>query len=161
MKEVIKLNNEQEIKIDSCVIWLERYRAQFGRDILPDLMPLLDATIKTVMQTIQSASDNNLKEMADSMLTNGTLDELIITASQFEITTLMHIVWAMSGEEDTPENWARGLDSFPLDEVCPKLFKVLTKSLVTTKNLESLQGMMAKLNLSVLTESSSQEYQED
>ena len=44
MKKTI-LIEDQPIEINSSLGWLFCYREQFGHDILPDLLPLLDAAL--------------------------------------------------------------------------------------------------------------------
>ena len=46
MVKTIKLTNKQSFKIDTTIWWLFIYRQQFGRDILPDLLPFIEAILK-------------------------------------------------------------------------------------------------------------------
>ena len=148
--------NEQSIKIDSSVGWLMKYRNQFGHDILPDLIPILDAGFNLVTGIVDSEGELTRDKVFQN-LTSEKLTDAIFTLAGFELVTLINITWAMAKQADssigTPEEFADALDAFPLDEVLPKLFVMLVKSLSSSKNSKRLQEILEKKTLSVLKES--------
>lgn len=139
---------EKEVQLDNNIGWTLIYRDQFGRDILPDLMPMIAGAVDVVSGIIQNAEDNNeitLKSLAGA-LDGDTIMNAIIHGSAFEFTTFLDIVWAMAKNADEsipePEIWIKEFDEFPLDVIGVEAVKLIFKGLVSSKNLERLNGMI-------------------
>ena len=54
----IKINKDKTLKIDSSVGWIIKYREQFGRDILPELLPLISAGVELTLKTMEDAGQS-------------------------------------------------------------------------------------------------------
>jgi hypothetical protein len=81
--------------------------------------------------------------------------------------TVIQITWAMAknanDEIEPPREWLKQFETFPIDIILPILFELIAKSFVSSKNLNRLRKIKkeAKINLSRLTTSSSEQSQED
>lgn len=151
----IKISKDNEINLDSSMGWLLKYREQFGRDILPDLLPLISATVDFFIKTFSKDIDKkNVKY--DELLKNidtDELDDLMIKFSMLEFTTIINIVWALNAnfnsrnniEIQNPTEWAENLENFPLDEIIPQVVKLLLKSTISSKKMTSFQKFLDSL----------------
>ena len=63
MEKIIKIG-KQEVRLNNNVAWTMEYRDQFGKDIVPALMPIL-ASLMEGVSTIISESGSNEVTMAD------------------------------------------------------------------------------------------------
>ncbi len=163
MEKKIKLDSKTTIKLDNNVGWLFVYKDQFGRDIVPTLVPALNAGIDLVFGVFKSTGGTVTKEALLAMDTDAIKDALI-EAAGLESTDLLNITWAMAKNADedidTPREWVKRFDPFPFDIIGPAVFEMLYKGLVSTKNSKRLQSLLGKLK-PTSTESSSQEAEED
>lgn len=94
----------------------------------------------------------------------------MIHASGLEFVDFLNITWSMAKAADddieAPERWYKGFDTFPLDEVIPKVGLLIVKGLASTKNLKRLQQGIGKIKKDLVkpltpTPSSSQPSKED
>lgn len=133
MKKIIEIEG-QPIEIDSSLGWLFCYREQFGHDIMPDLLPLLDAALGALNEL---GEESNVVEMLDEE----AVGRIIVALSSLEFVTVINILWAMNknaGGMQNPMTFANQFDVFPMDIVVPELFRVIVESSVSSKNSESL-----------------------
>ena len=134
MKKIIEINEGQPIEIDSSLGWLFCYREQFGHDIMPDLLPLLDAALGALNEL---GEESNVVEMLDEE----AVGRIIVALSSLEFVTVINILWAMNknaGGMQNPKEFVNQFDVFPMDIVVPELFRVIVESSVSSKNSESL-----------------------
>ena len=150
MKANIKINGKKAFPIDTSMRWLRIYRDTFGHDILPDLVPLIEAGVSLV---------------ADAM--NGKdvdMDELETHMYAMEFVTINNVIWALAKNADEqigdPEEWEDSLDKFTLDEALPKIIDTLASTYISTKKLKPLKEWL-KTRRFQLTSSSFQESTED
>ena len=151
MIKTISLNESHSIEINSSMGWLFIYRSTFGRDILPDIMPILEAAISGISEILDDVDDLNnvdVKAVAGS-IANGTLNNAMATLSTMEFVTIVQIVWALAKNADKsiPNvlEWAEEIESFPLDVILPQLFDVITESMVSSKNAKSLRNKIENM----------------
>lgn len=150
----------QPVEINSSLGWLFCYREQFGHDILPDLLPLLDAALGALAEIYDGDEDINIFEKLDEE----TVNRIIVALSSLEVLTVANILWAMAknaGETRRPEEWVNDFEVFPLDIVVPETFKVLIESSVSSKNSQRLLQRIPILKNSVQTRSSLPEQEKD
>lgn len=134
MKKIIEINEGQPIEIDSSLGWLFCYREQFGHDIMPDLLPLLDAALGALNRL---SDEDNVIEMLDEE----TVSRIIVALSSLEFVTIINILWAMNknaGGLQNPHTFVNQFDVFPMDIIVPELFKTIVESSMSSKNSESL-----------------------
>ena len=135
----------QPVEINSSLGWLFCYREQFGHDILPDLLPLLDAVLGALAEIYDGDEDINIFEKLDEE----TVNRIIVALSSLEVLTVANILWAMAknaGETRRPEEWVNDFDVFPLDIVLPEIINAVVNSSVSSKNSKRLLERMPLLN---------------
>lgn len=181
MKEVIKIGNI-EVELSNNVAWTMEYRDQFGKDIIPVILPAL-ATVTEALSAVLSeayeegASDSDKVEISKERLAEairGNAMEILLPLYQFEfVDSIVNVTWAMAkAANDTilpPKQWVRQFDEFPLDVVGPAIFKLLLKGFGSSKNLKRLEELIEEVKASLQpkektshsTTSSSQESNED
>ena len=167
MEKIIKIG-KQEVRLNNNVAWTMEYRDQFGKDIVPAIMPLIASMIEGVSTVIaESGNEITTKTLAEAV--QGRALEVMLPMFQAEFVDLIiNVTWAMAKAADEsiepPKSWVRQFDSFPLDVVGPAVFDMVLKGFVSSKNLKRLKGIgdsLKKLQPSTSTQSSSQDSNED
>lgn len=166
MEKVIKIGSN-EVRLSNNVAWVMEYRDQFGKDILPAIMPLI-TTVSEGISTVLSEAGTDITIESLSEAINGRVMDVLLPLYQAEFVDLViNVTWAMAkaADEDIepPKKWVRQFDTFPLDVVGPAIFELVVKGFVSSKNLTRLKRIGKKLkNLQPLqqTKSSSQESNE-
>ena len=146
------------------------YRDQFGKDILPAVMPLLASMIEGV-STILADADKGGELTAASVaeaLEGRTIDILLPMFQAEFVDLIINVTWAMAKAADEsidpPKKWVRQFDEFPLDVVWPAVLNLVMKGFVSSKNLKRLKKLgedLRKLQPSQSTTSSSPDSNED
>lgn len=148
MEKTIKLDSKTSIKLSNNIGWMMVYKNQFGRDIVPVLIPALNAGLEVALQV---ARETEGKSVADVLrvLDTDTLTEAMIDLAGVELVDLINIVWAMAKAADDdiedPVEWAKTLPAFPLDVIMPTVFDMVLKCMVSSKNLKRLQTALESL----------------
>ena len=169
MERVIKIG-KQEVKLNNNVAWTMEYRDQFGKDILPAIMPLLASMIEGVSTIMADATENG--EMTTSSIAEAlegrTMDVLLPMFQAEFVDLVVNVTWAMAKTADEsidpPKKWVRQFDSFPVDIVGPAVFDMVLKGFVSSKNLKRLKKIgesLKTLQPSHSTTSSSPDSNED
>ena len=170
MEKIIKIG-KQEVKLNNNVAWTMEYRDQFGKDILPAIMPLLASAIEGFTTVIADATDNGeitTSSIADAL--EGRTMDILLPMFQAEFVDLVvNVTWAMAKAADEsidpPKRWVKQFDEFPLDVVGPAVFDLVLKGFVSSKNLKRLKKISESLKTlqptSNSTTSSSQGSNED
>lgn len=148
MEKKIKLDSKTSITLNNNVGWLFLYKDQFGRDIVPTLVPVLNAGIDLVFGVYKETGGKINKETIMNIDT-GALTDAIYNASAIESVDLLNIVWALAknADEEIPEprEWFKQFDVFPVDVIAPAVFELIFKAMVSTKNLKRLQSLRESL----------------
>ena len=151
MINTIKINDSQSVELDSSMNWLFIYRKYFGKDILPDIMPLLEAVISTLVKLTGGDNPESEEISMENVLKNiddDVMQSLFLNLSMLETTTILQVMWAMIKNADDKvepvEKWLKGYDNLPLDEIIPQLFGMVLKASVSSKNLQRLQNLKGK-----------------
>lgn len=169
MEKVIKIG-KQEVRLNNNVAWTMEYRDQFGKDIVPAIMPLLASVIEGVSSVMTEAGNGGeITTTAIAEALNGRTMEIILPMFQAEFVDLaVNVTWAMAKAADEniapPKQWVRQFDTFPLDVVGPAVFDLVLKGFVSSKNLKRLKTIgesLKNLQPSDSTTSSSQDSNED
>ena len=139
MEKTIKIGNKS-VRLNNCINWTIIYRDQFGRDIVPTLMPLLASTLDVVSGLINATGKTEDIELSDlAKLADGdSLINAAIHLGGFEFTDLICITWALAkcGDESIPDprEWVKQFDVFPVDISAPAVFSLVFKGVVSSKN---------------------------
>ena len=141
MEKVIKIGNK-EVKLSNNVAWTMEYRDQFGKDILPVIMPFMASMIEGVSAIVAEAGEITMQNIAEAL--EGRSMDVLLPLFQAEFVDLVvNVTWAMAkaADESTepPKRWVRQFDSFPLDVVGPVVFDMALKGFVSSKNLKRLK----------------------
>ena len=144
MEKIVKIG-KQEVRLNNNMAWTIEYRDQFGKDILPAIMPLLASMIEGVSAVVAEASDSS--ELSTSSIAEaieGRAMDILLPMFQAEFVDLViNVTWAMAKAADEniepPKKWIRQFDSFPLDVVGPVVFDMVLKGFVSSKNLKRLK----------------------
>ena len=143
MIKTVKIDDANSIELNGSFGWLMAYRTQFGRDILPELMPLLGGLLD-LMRGLAPEEDVSVNAIAD--IDEDILDSALIRLSGLEFTTMLDIVWAMAKNADDsipePRTWLNSFDVFPMDKIIPAAFEIIMESSVTVKNSRRLLKML-------------------
>lgn len=164
MIKTINMDN-QSVEINTSAGWLFVYRETFGKDILPELMPILEAIIMAIPELYEE--NNGEIEISTETILNGlgsgALLNSVAVLSTLEFTTILQIFWALAKNADKSipkvDEWINQFDNLPLDDIMPELFSAVTSSMVSSKNLERLKAMTSRKTEeeSPSTESSSEQ----
>lgn len=150
MEKVIKIG-KQEVRLNNNVAWTMEYRDQFGKDIVPVVMPLIASLAEGVSTVIADSGNNG--EISVSGIANaleGRVIDVLLPAFQIEFVDLIvNVTWAMAKAADEsiepPKRWVRQFDEFPLDVVGPAVFDMVLKGFVSSKNLKRLKNIRANV----------------
>lgn len=134
----------QSVVLDSSTGWLFVYRDYFGRDILPDLLPALEAVLHTISNAVGVLEGDKIEDIIKALASDEVIDGLFIDLTGAELTTILNIFWSMAKNEDMtieePDKFFKKFDVFPVDEILPKMFSQIVNSCISSKNLESLKA---------------------
>ena len=144
MEKIIKIG-KQEVRLNNNVAWTMEYRDQFGKDILPAIMPIVAAMIEGVSTVMADAGQNG--ELTTSNIAEaleGRTMEVLLPMFQAEFVDLViNVTWAMAKAADEniepPKRWVRQFEEFPLDVVGPAVYDLVLKGFVSSKNLRRLK----------------------
>lgn len=155
----------RSIDISTSTRWLYIYRNQFGKDILPELMPAIEAVLRTIGDMLDgSAALDDLKDMKNggklSSATTDAIIEILINMANMETITIMNVLWALAYNADNeiggPMEFYKDKE-VKFDEIVPELAVSIIESSVSSKNARSLLEMIRPENRSASTQSPSQE----
>lgn len=150
MEKIVKIG-KQEVRLNNNMAWTMEYRDQFGKDILPAIMPLLASMIEgvsTVMAEASDAGEMTTASIAEAL--EGRSMDILLPMFQAEFVDLViNVTWSMAKAADEniepPKRWVRQFDSFPLDVVGPIIFDMVLKGFVSSKNLKRLKKISESL----------------
>lgn len=167
MEKTIKIG-KKSVKLNNNVSWAIVYRDQFGRDIIPTIMPLFAAALDIISGIINETGKTDDIELTDlAKLADGdSLLNAAIHLGGFEFTDLICITWALAkcADEDipAPREWIEQFETFPVDVVAPEVFSLIFKGVVSSKNLKRLEDLKKRIQpTSISTQSSSPDSNED
>ena len=157
MEKIIEIGNK-EVRLNNNVAWTMEYRDQFGKDILPAIMPMFASMLETAA-AIYENSDGELYIGDILGAIEGRTMELLLPLFQAEFVDLMvNITWSMAKAADEnidpPKKWVRQFDSFPVDVIAPTIFEMAIKGFMSSKNLERLTSLKKSLNVTKTTQPS-------
>lgn len=153
MIKTININGSQSIEANSSNGWLLIYKQTFGHDILPDLMPILEAVFSGLAEIMESTEDDFSTRGIIKALNEGALTSALISLNGMELVTLLQVVWALNKNADnTITNnvieWANGFDTFEWDAIIPQVVQLIANSSATSKNLTRLQETIQTMRTS-------------
>lgn len=156
MIKTIKISKDESLTLSNNVGWLFIYRDQFGRDIVPTLVPALNAGIDLIF-AIYKATGGKLDKDVLEKIDPDDITSALWSASGIEAVDILNVIWAMAKNADEtieePRAFFGKFETFPLDIIAPTAFELLYKGLISGKNSKRLQEAIGglKANLSSST----------
>lgn len=150
MEKTVKIGS-QDVKLNNNIGWALAYRDQFGRDIIPALMPLLAGVLDVFSGIITETGKTKDITVEDliGVVDGDTLLDALIHLGSLELTDFINITWALAkcADESIPEpkEWVKRFEIFPVDVVAPAVIGLVTKGLVSSKNLKRLEELRKSL----------------
>lgn len=150
MEKIITIG-DKEVKLSNNVAWTMEYRDQFNKDVLEAIMPIVTTMVETVTTIINEAGTGgeiDIKAIASAL--DGKAFDITLPLTQLGFTdSVINVVWAMAKAADPtiepPRQWVRQFDTFPLDEIVPKVGEMVLSGFTSSKNLDRLREMMQGL----------------
>lgn len=150
MEKIIKIG-EHDVRLNNNIGWVMEYRDQFGKDILPVIMPFITSMIESVSTVIADADNNGeitTTTIAEA-LSGRSLDVVLPLYQADFVDLVINVIWAMAKTADDtiepPKKWVRQFDGFYLDEILPEVLDMVLRGFVSSKNLTRLEGVKTKL----------------
>ena len=142
MIKTIKLGKDKELTLSNNLAWAMIYKSQFGHDIVPDIMPIVSALAK-LFGELSRYNGQDIGEIIKK-IDGDVLEQALIELCAVQFTDFVNLVWAFAkannDDIETPAEWVKQFDEFPLDIIAPAVLELLTKGLISSKNLKSLRG---------------------
>lgn len=168
MEKVIKIG-KQEVRLNNNVAWTMEYRDQFGKDIVPALMPVIASMIEGVSTIVAETGKTEISVADVAEAVQGRTMDVLLPMFQVEfVDVVINVTWAMAKAADEtiapPKQWVKQFETFPLDVVAPAVYDLVLKGFVSSKNLKRLKEIGASLKTlqpSHSTTSSSPDSNED
>lgn len=150
MEKTVKIGGKS-VRLSNNVSWMMIYRDQFGRDIIPTLMPMIAGALDVVAGLITEVGEDgeltleNVAKIADG----DALINALIHIGGAEMVDFINITWSMAKvcDDDLPDpiEWVKGFDDFPIDKLAPEVFGLAFKGVVSSKNLKRLKDLKRKI----------------
>ena len=149
MEKIIKIG-DKEVRLNNNVAWTMEYRDQFGRDIVPALMPLFASFMEGVSAIISESSGKEITMTDIAETVQGRAMEVLLPMFQVEfVDVIINVTWAMAKAADEniepPKRWVRQFDTFPVDVVAPAVYQLALKGFISSKNLKRLKKLRSEL----------------
>lgn len=142
---------DKEVQLNNNIGWTIAYRDQFGKDIIPSLLPMAESAMDIVAGVINETGGIEEVSTADILriLDGDFLIDAMIHLGNFEFVDFLNITWALAKCADDslpdPKTWVKQFDEFPLDLIVPEVFRLIIKGIVSSKNLERLNVLKQKV----------------
>lgn len=147
MIKTVQIENQQ-VEVNTSAGWLYVYRNQFGRDILPDIMPIIESILAAAASILEESKGEISAETALQAFNNDAMVDAFVKMAGMELVTVFNIFYAMAKNADKtipqPEDFFNEFEKFPVDEVMPELFYLIVESSVSSKNATSLLEKLRK-----------------
>ena len=147
MEKVIKIGSK-DVRLNNNVGWTMEYRDQFGKDIVPVVLPVLASVIETAASVMSEGNEMTVADIASAL--EGRAMDVLLPLFQVEfVDMVVNVTWAMAKAADEsiapPKQWVKQFDEFPLDIVGPAVLDLALKGFVSSKNLERLKNIRISL----------------
>lgn len=151
MEKIINIEG-RELKLNNQVAWTMEYKDQFGRDIVPVIMPMVSAIVEGLASVISENGTTEISAKQISEAFQGRSMEILLPMFQVEfVDIIINVTWALAkcADETIPEpkKWIRQFDSFPLDIIVPEVYQLVMQGFVSSKNWARLKEMSEKLQI--------------
>ena len=150
MEKTIVIDGK-DVKLNNNGAWAIEYQDQFGKDILPILLPLV-ASIAEGLAAVLAETKDDLSAKAIAEAIQGQTMDILAPIYQAEVVDLVYnVTWALAKNADPeipePKRWIRQFDNFPLDVIVPEVYGIIIQGFTSSKNwtrLEKIKSDLAK-----------------
>ena len=150
MEKIVNIG-DKEVRLSNNAAWTIEYKDQFGKDILPVMLPLVASVIEGIASVMTEAgADGELtaKNLAEAI--EGRSVDIMLPLFQAEfVDVVLNVVWSMAKAADEridpPKKWIRQFEEFYLDEIIPEVFDMVMKGFVSVKNRRRLEEISESL----------------
>ena len=144
MEKVITIDGK-DVKLNNNGAWAMEYQDQFGKDILPVILPLA-ASVAEALAAVLADTDGNVSTKALAEAVQGRTMDILAPIYQTEVVDLVYnVTWALAKNADPdipePKRWIRQFDNFPLDVVVPEVYGMIMQGFTSSKNLKRLEEL--------------------
>ena len=151
MEKIINIEGV-DLKLNNQVAWTMEYKDQFGRDIVPVIMPMVSAIVEGLASVISESETKEISAKQISEAFQGRSMEILLPMFQVEfVDIIINVTWALAKCADEniaePKKWIRQFDSFPLDIIVPEVNQLVMQGFVSSKNWARLKEMSEKLQI--------------
>ncbi len=165
MRKKITIGNK-EVEFNSSLAWVFIYKAQFGKDPLAVLIPMIKAATKAMISLNEAeksakekyGNSKNSKGIGFEMLTDVDIDDSFEPLYEIEATEILSIIWALAANADKnidePDKWLDRFETFPLDEIGKELLPMIAQSVMSTKKFKALNALAGPMKKTPLSKSS-------
>ena len=152
MEKTITIDGK-DVKLNNNGAWAIEYQDQFGKDILPVLLPLA-ASIAEGVAAVLSEVDGKINPQTIADAIQGRVLEILAPIYQAEVVDLVYnVTWALAKNADPeipePKRWIRQFDNFPLDVIVPEVYGLVMQGFTSSKNWTRLESIKADLATSL------------
>ena len=150
MEKTIVIDGK-DVKLNNNGAWAMEYQDQFGKDILPVILPLAASVAEGIAAVLADTDGEvNAKTIAEAI--QGQTMEILAPIYQTEVVDLVYYVtWALAKNADPdipePKIWIQQFDNFPLDVIVPEVYGMIMQGFTSSKNwtrLENIKKDLAK-----------------
>lgn len=149
MEKTITIDGK-DVKLNNNGGWALEYQEQFGKDILPVMLPLVASVAEMIASILAESGGEkaSVRDIAEAL--QGRTMEILLPMIQVEFVDMVYYVtWAMAKNADPdipePKRWIKQFDTFPLDEVVPEVYGLILKGYASSKNLKRLETIKEDL----------------
>lgn len=136
MEKVITIDGRQ-VTFKSTGAFLLRYKAQFKRDAIQDIFKLIDALGNTKAKDLKK-----LKQLREGGEDNAQeIEEIIkslkgVNLDALDLEVFFNLIWTLAKTADPtippPMEWLDSFSEFPLLDIIPEVFDMVTSCLGST-----------------------------
>ena len=149
MEKVIKIG-KQDVRLNNNVSWCMEYRDQFGKDIVPALMPVIASAVEGISTVISEAGTDSVSYADIAEVLRGRSLDVLLPLFQVEfVDVIVNVTWAMAKAADEniapPKQWVRQFEEFPLDVIGPAIYDLVVSGFISRKNRKRLKKISESL----------------
>lgn len=149
MEKIITIG-DKDVVLNNNAAWTMEYKDQFGKDIVPALLPVIGAIGEGLASIFSEAGDKTIgaKELSEAI--EGRAMDILLPMFQVEfVDVIINVTWALAkcADEDIPEpkRWIRQFDTFPLDIIVPEVYELIMAGFTSSKNFKRLEAIKDEL----------------
>ena len=143
MEKTITIDGK-DVKLNNSGAWAIEYQEQFGKDILPVMLPLAATIAEGIASLLAEAGGDKITALDLANAVQGRTMEILLPLVQVEFVDMVfNVTWALAKNADPgipePKRWIRQFETFPVDEVVPEVYGMILKGFASSKNSTRLE----------------------